>query len=259
MSRQRMTIEDIRKQLLSDQPDSEWLKQLEQDPRRGVQRLLERFRKQQEQKRKLKAQWEAMFHYERFYDERQLTPVAGVDEAGRGPLAGPVVAAAVVLPPDCYIAGLNDSKTLSAQKREILYEEIVRVACDWAVEAVSADVIDAVNIYTATVQAMTGAVNQLRMKPRALLIDALSLPEVPVVQERIVGGDRRSASIAAASVLAKVTRDRIMVALAEKYPQYGFERHKGYGTAEHIQALSVYGASAVHRRSFAPVRERLTR
>lgn len=255
MNKIKMTIKEIREQLNSTDVSTAWLRRLEGDPRQGVQQLLQQWHRRQERKRQLKKQWETMSHFERFYKAQGLMPIAGVDEAGRGPLAGPVVAAAVILPDDCYIPGLNDSKKLQATEREHLYAEIDRLAIAWKTAVVPVERIDEINIYNASLEAMTLAVKLLDRLPKVLLNDAVILPEIDAVQEKIVDGDRRSVSIAAASVMAKVTRDHLMKELGARYPEYGFERHMGYATAEHLQALREYGPTKAHRRSFAPVRE----
>lgn len=182
-----------------------------------------------------------------------LCPVAGVDEAGRGPLAGPVVVAAVILPDDFFPAGLNDSKQVAPEARAWLFDVICAGAVAFAIEEVSCEVIDALNILGATHAGMRAALRALSPCPRVALIDGLPLPAPPVPQLGIVRGDGRSASIAAASILAKVTRDRLMVALDADYPGYGFAAHKGYPTPEHLDALRRLGPCPIHRRSFAPV------
>lgn len=181
--------------------------------------------------------------------------VAGVDEAGRGPLAGPVVAAAVILDDAHPIHGLADSKKLSAARRERLYDEIRAKALCCSVAQASADEIDQLNILQATLLAMQRAVQGLRLKPQRVLVDGNRLPVLDVLAEAVVGGDAKVAAISAASILAKVTRDRGCLALDEQYPQYGFARHKGYGTEEHLTALREHGPCPAHRRSFSPVRE----
>ena len=183
--------------------------------------------------------------------------VAGLDEAGRGPLAGPVVAAAVILPRRCQLAGLNDSKQLTDTERERLYGEIQRRAVGLGVGQASEQEIDAMNILEATRLAMRRAIQALPSPPDFLLLDALELHAVPLPQRAIVKGDTLSVSIAAASVVAKVTRDRLMEAYHRQYPQYNFQAHKGYGTAEHLRMLAVHGPCAIHRRSFRPVGEAL--
>ncbi len=179
--------------------------------------------------------------------------VAGVDEAGRGPLAGPVVAAAVILDELRPIQGLADSKVLSPRRRELLFEQIMARSLCCSVGQASVQEIDALNILQATLLAMRRAVDGLRLKPVKVLVDGNRLPALPMLAQAIVGGDAKVAAISAASIVAKVTRDRWCEQVHERFPQYGFDRHKGYGTAEHLAALSRHGASPEHRRSFAPV------
>ena len=178
--------------------------------------------------------------------------VAGVDEVGRGCLAGPVMAGAVVLDPDRHIPGLADSKALTEQARERLYDVIVAKAVSWSVVAVEPAEIDAINIHQATLQAMRRAVLALAPLPDAVLVDAFRIPALPMAQRGVVKGDRQCAAIAAASIVAKVTRDRLMDRLHVADPRYGFDRHKGYATADHLSAVARYGYSGVHRRSFRP-------
>jgi ribonuclease HII len=179
--------------------------------------------------------------------------VAGVDEAGRGPLAGPVVAAAVILDERSPIKGLADSKQLTAARRERLYDEIRAKALCCSVALASVEEIDQLNILQATMLAMRRAVQGLRLKPGKVLVDGNRLPPLDVLAEAIVSGDALVPAISAASIRAKVTRDRLLCELHLLHPEYGFDRHKGYGTAQHMQALKKHGALAVHRRSFAPV------
>ena len=176
--------------------------------------------------------------------------IAGVDEAGRGPLAGPVYAAAVILPPDIRLDGINDSKKLSPKKRDELFDEITEKAVAYAVFPVDEKKIDEINILRATHLAMNGAVSSLSKTPDYVIIDGNSISGMELPHETIVKGDAKSISIAAASVLAKVSRDRYITKMAEIYPEYRFEKHKGYGTKEHIDAILKYGASPIHRRSF---------
>jgi ribonuclease HII len=178
--------------------------------------------------------------------------VAGVDEVGRGCLAGPVMAGAVVLDPDRHIPGLADSKALTEQARDRLYDVIVRKAVSWSVAAAEPAEIDAINIHQATLKAMQRAVLALAPLPDAVLVDAFRIPSLPMAQRGVVRGDRQCAAIAAASIVAKVTRDRLMDRLHVDDPRYGFDRHKGYATADHLSAVARYGYSAVHRRSFRP-------
>ena len=178
--------------------------------------------------------------------------VAGVDEVGRGCLAGPVMAGAVILDPERRIDGLADSKALTAGQRERLHEEIIGKSIAWTVVSVTPDEIDRINIHQATLQAMRRAVLALAPLPDAVLVDAFRIPSLPMAQRGVMGGDRRSSAIAAASIVAKVTRDRMMQALHLADPRYGFDRHKGYATADHLAAVARFGYSPQHRRSFRP-------
>ena len=191
---------------------------------------------------------EAMRAYEKEYDACSF--ICGIDEAGRGPLAGPVVAGAVVLKQDAQILYLNDSKKLSEKRREELYLEIQEKAVSWAVGIAGPERIDEINILQATYEAMREAVSKLSVPPDILLNDAVTIPGLDIPQVSIIKGDAKSVSIAAASVMAKVTRDHMMARYGELYPQYGFAKHKGYGTAAHIAALKEFGPCPIHRRSF---------
>jgi ribonuclease HII len=194
------------------------------------------------------------FSRERALRARGIFLVAGVDEAGRGPLAGPVVAAAVILPDDCTLEGLDDSKKLSAKKREYFHAMLtVRADIHWGIGQAEVAEIDRLNILRATHLAMARAVAALPRKPDHALVDGLPVRGLTVPHTTLVAGDTLSLSIAAASIMAKVTRDRLMTALDAEYPQYGFARHKGYGVREHLEALRSHGPSPVHRRSFQPV------
>jgi len=188
-----------------------------------------------------------------------MTLICGVDEAGRGPLAGPVYAAAVILDPARPVAGLADSKTLTPRQRETLALEVRLRAVAWAVASASVEEIDTLNILQASLLAMRRAVEQLAVTPQLVLVDGLHRPRLTIPVRAIVRGDATVAEIAAASILAKVARDTEMLALHQQHPQYGFDRHKGYPTSAHLAALREHGASAVHRRSFAPVRSLLLR
>lgn len=190
------------------------------------------------------------FLYEKEANSKGYKVVCGVDEAGRGPLAGPVFAAAVVLPENMMIDGLNDSKKLSEQKREMLYDEIKSKALAYCIAFETEKKIDEFNILQATFMAMQRAVEGLTVRADFALIDGNRLPKLNIPAKAIIKGDSLSASIAAASILAKVERDRLMKKLSEKYPEYNFEKHKGYGTKLHIELLKKYGPSEIHRRSF---------
>lgn len=190
------------------------------------------------------------FLYEKEAKNAGYSVVCGVDEAGRGPLAGPVFAAAVILPENTMIAGLNDSKKLSEKKRELLYDEIKAKAVAYNVAFATEKEIDEINILNATFLAMRRAVDGLQIRPDFALIDGNRTPELNVPARAIIKGDALSASIAAASILAKVERDRLMKILSEKYPEYSLEQHKGYGTKLHVELIKKHGPSAIHRRSF---------
>ena len=208
----------------------------------------EREAKRLEKLRLEKERMYEMFAYEREYGE--YTHICGVDEVGRGPFAGPVVAAAVILPKDCDILYLNDSKKLSEKKRETLYDEIYEKAEAIGIGMVSEKVIDEINILQATYQAMRSAIGKLEIVPNLLLNDAVTIPEVSIRQVPIIKGDAKSASIAAASIVAKVTRDRMMKEYDGIYPGYQFAKNKGYGTKAHIEAIKAQGICDIHRRTF---------
>ena len=176
--------------------------------------------------------------------------VCGVDEAGRGPLCGPVVAAAVILPKDEYIEGVNDSKKLTEKKREKLYDDIMKKAVAVSIGISDVDVIEKVNILNATKLAMKQAIEKLSIKPDYVLIDGNQMIDINIKAETVVSGDAKSLSIAAASIIAKVTRDRMLIEFDKKYPEYGFAKHKGYGTKSHIEAIQKYGLTDIHRSSF---------
>ena len=208
----------------------------------------QRLKKKEEKLRAERERLESMRVYERQYGD--FPYICGIDEVGRGPLAGPVVAGAVILPKDCEILYLNDSKKLSEKRRELLYEQILKQAIAVGLGIVGPERIDQINILQATYEAMRMAVGQLSVKPDILLNDAVTIPQVEIPQVPIVKGDAKSVSIAAASIVAKVTRDRMMVQYEERMPGYQFSSNKGYGTAAHIAALKELGPCPIHRRSF---------
>lgn len=195
-----------------------------------------------------------LFAHDKALREQGFFVLAGVDEAGRGPLAGPVVAAAVILPPTEIIDGVRDSKTVPEREREMLFARITAAAENYGIGIIDADEIDRTDILQATRAAMMTALNQLARDPDLVLIDAVRLSSLAVEQRSIIRGDATSASIAAASIIAKVTRDRLMAEYHEQYPQYGFNRHKGYGTKDHISCIRKYGPCPIHRMSFDQVR-----
>lgn len=244
------TISEIKKELEQADPAirEELLKEYRQDSRSGVASLVRRYDREKEKTEKEKARIEQMKIYEKKYDH--LGYVCGIDEAGRGPLAGPVVAGAVILPHDSKILWLNDSKQLSARKREELYDVIMENAVAVGVGYASPARIDEINILQATYEAMRQAVSQLSVRPQILLNDAVTIPDLELPQVPIIKGDAKSVSIAAASIIAKVTRDRLMVEYDKLMPEYGFAAHKGYGAQAHIEALKKYGPSPIHRATF---------
>ena len=218
------------------------------DDRAGVKKLVSAYRKKEEALQKERMRLEDMRSFEHKYSTYSL--ICGIDEAGRGPLAGPVVAGAVILPKDCEILYLNDSKKLSPAKREALYEEIMEKAEAVGVGMASPARIDEINILQATYEAMREAVDNLGVTPELLLNDAVTIPDVSIPQVPIIKGDAKSVSIAAASIIAKVTRDRLMVQYDEILPGYGFARHKGYGSKDHIEAIRRLGPTPIHRQTF---------
>ena len=231
----------------------EELHQLQKDERKGVQVLLQRFLRRKEKEEALIIQYERMLNFEHRCREQGFNMIAGIDEAGRGPLAGPVVAAAVILNPKEPIIGLNDSKKLSKTKRQALVKQIKEHALIIGVGIVSAKEIDNINIYQASILAMEKAVHDLNVTPDFLLIDAMKI-NLPIQQLSIIKGDARSVSIAAASIIAKETRDNIMEEINLRYPGYAFDKHMGYGTEVHLEAIKRLGPCPEHRLSFAPFR-----
>ncbi|MBO5097771.1 MAG: ribonuclease HII [Agathobacter sp.] len=218
------------------------------DERGGVQKLVETARKRQEKYLAELERTENLKKYEKEY--AQYAYIAGIDEVGRGPLAGPVVTCAVILPKDCDILYINDSKKLSAAKREELYDEIMEKAVAVGIGMVGPERIDEINILQATYEAMRQAISKLDPQPDVLLNDAVTIPGVNIKQVPIIKGDAKSISIGAASIIAKVTRDRMMEEYDHIFPEYGFASNKGYGSAEHIAAIKQYGPTPIHRRSF---------
>lgn len=226
----------------------EFIAEYENDPRSGVQKLVSSAQKKIDTLEKERQRIENLKKYEKEY--AQYTYICGIDEVGRGPLAGPVVAGAVILPKDCDILYINDSKQLSEKKREELYEVIMEKAVSTGLGFVTPERIDEINILQATYEAMRMAIGELDPVPDLLLNDAVTIPEVTIRQVPIIKGDAKSISIAAASIIAKVTRDRLMTEYEKTYPGYGFAANKGYGSAEHIAAIRELGPTPIHRRSF---------
>ena len=248
-----MKINEV-KELLAGKPTCEQLAELKADERSGVQKLLAAYYKRLEKAAQEKERFTKMLSYEKKYYAQGIQYVAGVDEAGRGPLAGPLVIAAVILPQDVFISGLNDSKQLSAAKRDKLYDEVLAKAVAIEVNIVSVSNIDKYNIYTATQRGMAEVLEHLPVRPQVALIDAMPVEGKGMETVSIIHGDALSASIAAASIIAKVTRDRIMERMDVLYPAYGFASNKGYGSGAHMQAIAEFGATKWHRRSYEPVK-----
>lgn len=243
-------INEIKKLFQAAKEDElpELINMYEADERSGVKTLITRAQKQLLALEKEKARIESLKVYEKEYESYGY--VCGIDEVGRGPLAGPVVAGAVILPKDCKILYLNDSKQLSEKKREELYDVIMEQAVACGIGYASPERIDEINILQATYEAMREAISNLKVLPDILLNDAVTIPEVQIRQVPIIKGDAKSVSIAAASIIAKVTRDRLMVEYDNVFPEYGFASNKGYGAQIHIEALKKYGPTPIHRKSF---------
>ena len=247
------TIAQIKEKLQSENINQQYLNRLKNDDRIGVRKLVKQYEKQQEQLKIEREKFEKMTEIEYRLYEKNYKLIAGIDEVGRGPLAGPVVAAAVILPRDFELIGLNDSKQLNEDKRNKFYEIIREQALDIGIGISGNDEIDEINIFEATKLAMKRAVLDLNQAPSYLLIDAVQLNDLPIEQQSIIKGDSKSISIAAASIVAKVTRDSMMKKLHEQYPMFHFISNMGYGTKEHLEALKQFGPSPVHRKSFKPV------
>ena len=250
-----LSVEEIKIWLGEAEPNKIQIRELKQDGRAGVRKAIDGYLRTREREEAEAARIERMWSYERRASEAGYRWIAGIDEAGRGPLAGPVVAAAVILPAGVELPGLNDSKQVREEVREELYHLIRERAVACGVGIVSAEEIDRLNILQATFEAARQALSQLSVVPDYLLTDFLKIPRVTQPYEAIVKGDANSFSIAAASILAKVTRDRLMVEYAAQYPQYGFDKHKGYYCLEHVEALQEHGPCPIHRKTFAPVSE----
>lgn len=251
MKKKSITV--IKQLFIDEKIDDEMIKELRKDERKGVQHLIIKYEKQKQKQQKLQDKFLEMMHYETVARARGHEFIAGVDEAGRGPLAGPVVAAAVILPADFELFGLDDSKQLTEEQRNDFFEIIQEKAISYSIKMISNKKIDEINILQATKLGMVEAIIGLEQKPDHILIDAVALTDLPCTSEAIIKGDAKSISIAAASILAKVTRDRIMQEIHKKYPDYGFHSHMGYGTKMHINRLKEFGITPYHRRTFAPV------
>ncbi|HFI0038751.1 TPA: ribonuclease HII [Streptococcus suis] len=240
-----------------DSLDSPVWSELAQDERAGVQAAIKKRQKELEKEAVEDARLEAMLCYEKALYENGVEFIAGIDEVGRGPLAGPVVAAAVILPKGCKIRYLNDSKKIPKSKHESIYQEVMERALAVGVGVKDAAVIDQVNIYESTKLAMLEALGQLSQEPEHLLIDAMKL-DTKIPQTSIIKGDANSLSIAAASIVAKVTRDKMMADYDKEFSGYGFAKNAGYGTSEHLEGLNQLGITPIHRKSFEPIKSMVT-
>ena len=248
------TIKEIqqRLELVTDFSDP-FLAEVENDQRSGVQKAIEKRKRAIQAELDEDLRLEQMLRYEKELYQAGYQRIAGIDEVGRGPLAGPVVAAAVILPPGCKIKGLNDSKKIPKKKHQEIYQAVLDKALAVGVGLMNNEIIDQVNIYEATKLAMKEALSKLSLKPDYLLIDAMKL-DVDIPQESIIKGDANSLSIAAASIVAKVTRDKLMADYDKEYPGYDFAQNAGYGTKSHLQGLERNGVTPIHRKAFEPVK-----
>ncbi len=250
------TIKEITIALNEAEKWQDWMTAIATDERAGVQKAWQSWKKRQEKKQQLLQEHQAKVDFDQSFGGEN-TLIAGVDEAGRGPLAGPVVTAAVILPTNCEaLVGLNDSKQLSKDKRNAYAALVKEHALCYFIHFQSAQQIDELNIYEATKQSMKTSVESLSIKPNYVLVDAMTLP-ISIPQDSIIKGDAKSLAIAAASILAKTARDDYMGQLDEEFPMYGFAQHAGYGTKQHLKALEEHGPTSHHRKSFEPIKSML--
>jgi len=254
---QKKSIAQLRSLLQTNQLTDADITTLRDDDRKGVQQLIRTYDRQQKQLQAEKITFMNMKQFDEQYKISDGTIIAGIDEAGRGPLAGPVVSAAVILPDHFECIGLTDSKLLTEAKRDEFYDIIIEQAVDYYISVIDNQVIDHINILEATKQSMLKAITHLTPSPHVTLIDAVSIYTKKTEPVSIIKGDQKSLSIAAASILAKVSRDRMMEKIDEQYPVYDFKHNKGYGSAKHLAALEQFGPSPFHRLSFSPVRKAL--
>ena len=248
------TIKEVKERLATiDRLDHPLFEELIYDARAGVQSAINKRKRELQKQVDEDLRLEKMLTYEKELYVQGIQLIAGVDEVGRGPLAGPVVAAAVILPENCKIPGLNDSKKIPKSKHQAIYQAVLDQALSVGIGIKDNQVIDQVNIYEATKLAMLEAIQELDQQPQHLLIDAMKL-DLPISQTSIIKGDANSLSIAAASIVAKVTRDQMMVEYDQEYPGYDFAQNAGYGTTKHLEGLEKQGVSPIHRRSFEPIK-----
>ena len=248
------TIKEVKESLATiDRLDHPLFEELIYDARAGVQSAINKRKRELQKQVEEDLRLEKMLTYEKELYAQGIQLIAGVDEVGRGPLAGPVVAAAVILPENCKIPGLNDSKKIPKSKHQAIYQAVLDQALSIGIGVKDNRVIDQVNIYEATKLAMLEAIHELEPQPQHLLIDAMKL-DFPIPQTSIIKGDANSLSIAAASIVAKVTRDQMMVEYEQEYPGYDFDQNAGYGTTKHLEGLEKHGVTPIHRRSFEPIK-----
>lgn len=249
-----MKTTEIKELLAQDSISVELLTSLATDKRKNVQNLLKSYYKRQEKSEIAILRQQELLKIEQTYYQQGVKYIAGVDEAGRGPIAGPLVVASVILPENCNLPGVDDSKKLTASKRDVLCKAIYQQALAVNIQVISPQIIDKLNIYQATLKGMQDSLQALVIKPEVALIDAMPLEIPEVVVQSIIKGDSLSLSIAAASIVAKTTRDRLMLDLHKQYPEYGLDKHKGYPTREHIQAVEKYGIAEFYRQSYEPIK-----
>lgn len=255
MRQMTQSIKEIKTRLFDPQfDDLAYLAALKEDARSGVKKLIEQYEKQQMKQQQLLTKFQEMSIFEQAAYADGVRFIAGIDEVGRGPLAGPVVAAAVILPKDSQILGLNDSKQLSQKKKDALFVEIQNQAIAIGIGVVPHDEIDRLNIYQASRLAMKIALEDLAITPEYVLVDAMTI-DTAIKQQSLIKGDARSNSIAAASIIAKVYRDNLMIDFHHTYPHYGFDKNAGYGTKVHLKGLKTHGICPIHRKTFAPVKQ----
>ncbi|MFC4023169.1 ribonuclease HII [Oceanobacillus longus] len=252
---EKQSIAVIKKLMKNGELSEAAITELKMDERKGVQSLVNSYEKQKMKDKHLEANYYTMTSFERVAFSKGSNYIAGIDEAGRGPLAGPVVAAAVILPADFKLLGLNDSKQLNERTRDKFFAIIKEQAVSYGISIIGNKKIDDINIFEATKLAMREAFDQLTPVPDHLLLDAVKLDQLPCTSESLIKGDSKSVTIAAASILAKVTRDNLMKEIHKEYPVYDFASNMGYGTKHHMEKLQQAGASPYHRRSYAPVRD----
>ena len=254
----RMTIAEIKRQLATiTDPTAALISELKGDPRKGVQQALKQWQHRLKARQAALQAFHQRFKFENYYWEHGCRYVAGMDEVGRGPLAGPVVTCAVILDSSFDLVGVTDSKQLTRHEREELYLQIVNEAVEVSIAVNDCEKIDQLNIYAATQDAMMRSVRSLNHRPDHLIVDAVPLPELAVPQTTLIKGDQKSISVAAASIVAKEYRDHLMRDYDRVYPGYGFAENMGYGTKQHLEGLRKLGACPIHRRSFSPVPEYL--